>query len=137
MVPEARLHGCLHWSHLSSGHTGCNRCVEFFRERFYSQLTCVELRVRMQPIMDSCGCKASKPSDSRDWGLVSSVPMTYCANSLLYVDFIQGLPTSGNSDSCLVVTCDLPRFTRVFRCNKKIRRGTDCENVGGTVVLTL
>ena len=25
VVPEARLDGCLQWSHLSSGHTGANR----------------------------------------------------------------------------------------------------------------
>ena len=36
VVPEARLDGCLQWAHLSSGHTGCNRSVDFFRERFYS-----------------------------------------------------------------------------------------------------
>ena len=31
VVPEARLDGCLPWAHLSSGHTGCNRSVHFFR----------------------------------------------------------------------------------------------------------
>ena len=36
VVPEARLDGCLQWSHLSSGHTGANRSVDFFRECFYS-----------------------------------------------------------------------------------------------------
>ena len=75
VVPEARLDGCLHWAHLSSGHTGCNRSVDFFRERFYSRLTCVELRARMQSIVDSCACHASKQSDSRDRGLVSSLPI--------------------------------------------------------------
>ena len=35
VVPEARLDGCLQWAHLSSGHRGCNRSVDFFRERFY------------------------------------------------------------------------------------------------------
>ena len=39
VVPEAPLDGCLQWAHLSSGQTGCNRSVVFFRERFYSQLT--------------------------------------------------------------------------------------------------
>ena len=36
------------------------------------------------------------------------------------MDFIHGLPCSGGYDSCLVVTCGLSRFTRVFPCNKKI-----------------
>ena len=74
----------------------------------------------MQTIVDACGCHASKQSDSRDRGLISSLPIPYCANSLLYVNFIHSLPRSGGYDSCLVVTCDLSRFTRVFPCNKKI-----------------
>ena len=72
VVPEARLDGCLQWSHLSSGHTGANRSVDFFRECFYSSLTLTELRSRMQTIVDACGCHASKQSDSRDRGLISS-----------------------------------------------------------------
>ena len=120
VVPEARLDGCLQWAHLSSGHTGCNRSVDLFTGRFYSRLTCVELRARMQSKVDFCGCHASKQSDSRDRGLVSSLPIPYCANSLFYVDFIHGLPKFGGYDSCLVVTCGLTRFTRAFPCNKKI-----------------
>ena len=74
----------------------------------------------MQSIVDSCDCHASKQRDSRDRGLVSSLPIPYCANSLLYADFIHGLPKFGGYDSCLVVTCGLTRFTRAFPCNKKI-----------------
>ena len=70
--------------------------------------------------MDSCGCHASKPSDLRDRGLFSSLPIPYCANSLLYVDFIHGLPKFGDYESCSVVTCGLTRFTSAFPCNKKI-----------------
>ena len=36
------------------------------------------------------------------------------------MDFIHGLPRFGGYDSCLMVTCGLSRFTRVFPCNKKI-----------------
>ena len=39
VLPEARLDGCLQWAHLSCRHTGCNRSVDLFRERFYSPLT--------------------------------------------------------------------------------------------------
>ena len=74
----------------------------------------------MQSIVDSCGCHARKQSDSRDWGLVSSLPIPYCANSLLYMDFIHRLPKLGGYDCCLVVTCGLTHFTRAFPCNKKI-----------------
>ena len=71
----------------------------------------------MQTIVDACGCHASKQSDSGDR---FSLPIPYCANSLLYVDFIHGPPRFRVYDSCLVVTCGLSRFTRVFPCNKKI-----------------
>ena len=74
----------------------------------------------MQTIVDACGCHASKQSNSRDGGLISSLPIPYCANSLLYVNFINSLPGFGGYDSCLVVTCGLSRFTSVFPCNKKI-----------------
>ena len=119
-MPEARLDGGLQWCHLSSGHTGANCSVHFFRECFYSSLTLTELRSRMRTIVDACGCHTSKQSDSRDRGPISNLPIPYCANSLLYVDFIHGLPRFGGYDSCLVVTCGLSRFTRVFPCNKKI-----------------
>ena len=119
-VCEARLDGCLQWSHLSSGHTGANCSVDFFRDCFYSSLTLTELRSRMQTIVDACGCHAGKQSDSRDRGLISSLPSAHSANSLLYVDFIHGLPRFGGYDSCIVVTCGLSCFTRVFPCNKKI-----------------
>ena len=100
VVPEARLDGCLQWAHVSSGHIGCNRSVESFSKPFYSRLTCAELRACMQPIVDSCGRHASKQSDSGDRGLVSSLPILYCATSLLYVDIIHGLPQLGGYDSC-------------------------------------
>ena len=122
VVPEARLDGCLQWGHLSSRHTGCNWSVDVFRERFYSRLTCVELRARMQSIVDSCTCHSSKQSDSRDRGLVSSLPIPYCANSLLYVDFIHCLPKFCGYDNCLVATCGLTRFTRALPCKKKMTR---------------
>ena len=119
VLPEARLHGCLQWAHLSSGHTG-NRSVDLVRERFYSLLTCAGLRARMQSIMNSCGCHASKQSDSRDRQLVSTLPIPYCANSPLYMDLTHGMHKFGGYDSCLVVTSGLTNFTRAFPCKKKI-----------------
>ena len=55
----------------------------------------------MLTIVDACGCHASKQSNSRDEGLISSLPILYCANSLLYVNFIRGLPRFGGYDSFL------------------------------------
>ena len=120
VVLEARLDGCLQRANLSSEHTGCNQSVDFFRERFYSRRICVELHARMQSIVDSCGCHASKRSDLRDRALVSHLPIAYCANSLLYVDFIHGLPKLSGYDSCLVVTCGLTPLTGALPCNKRI-----------------
>ena len=94
--------------------------MDFFRECFCSGLTLTELRSRLQTIVDACGCHGNKQSDSRERGLISSLPIPYCTNSLLYVDFIRGLPRFGAYDSCLVVTRGLSCITHVFPCNKKI-----------------
>ena len=75
----------------------------------------------MQTIVDACGCHASRQNDSRIRGLISSLPIPHSTNPLLYVDFIHSLPRLGGYDSCLVVTCGLPRFTRVFPCSKKLK----------------
>ena len=63
VLPQARLDGCLQWTHPSTGNTGFNRSVVFFRERFYSPLTSIELRARMQPLVDFCGCHSGTQSD--------------------------------------------------------------------------
>ena len=107
-------------SNLSSGHTGIDRSVDFFREYFYSGLTQTEVRFRLQTIVDACGCHASTQSDSRDRGLISRLPIPFCTNSFLYMDFSHGLSRFSGYDSCLVVTCGMCRFTRVFPCKKKI-----------------
>ena len=55
VVPEARLDGCLQWSHLSSGHTAAIQSVDLFRECFYSRRTLNELRSRMLlAVMPAC-----------------------------------------------------------------------------------
>ena len=74
----------------------------------------------MQTIVDACGCHASKQSNSRNRGLICSLPIPYCTNSFLYVDFINSLPRFGGYDSSLVVTSCLSCFTCVFPCNKKV-----------------
>ena len=74
----------------------------------------------MQTIVDACGCHASKQSDSTDRGLISSLPIPYCTNSLLYVDFIHGLPRFIGYDTCPVVTCGVSRCIHVIPCNMKI-----------------
>ena len=75
----------------------------------------------MQPIVYSCGCHASKQSDSNERRLVFSLGIPYCAKSLLHVDCIRGLPKFAEYDSRLVVTCGLTHFSSVFACSKKIR----------------
>ena len=114
VVPEARFDGFLRWTHLSSGHTCCNWSVDIFRECLYSRATHCELKSRMHSKVESCGCHASKQSDSRDRELVRSLPIPYRATSLVYVDYIHGVPRFRGQHSCLVVT------SREFCCNKNI-----------------
>ena len=106
-MSEARLDGFLQWSIVSSGHTGINRSVELFQECFFSSRTLTEPRSPMQTIVGARGCHVSKQSDSVDRGLISSLPIPYCTNSPLYVNFFHSLPRFGGYDSCLVVTCGL------------------------------
>ena len=84
VVPEARLDGCLQWSHFSSGHTGANRSVDFFCECFYSGLTLTKLRSRMETIVDACGCHASKQSDSRDTPMILAAVFSHNSKSCIY-----------------------------------------------------
>ena len=64
--------------------------------------------------------RGATPKLQNNRALIPSLPIPYCAHSLLYVDFIHGLPRFGGYDSCLVVNCGLSRLTRVFPCNKQI-----------------
>ena len=48
------------------------------------------------------------------------MPIPYCANSLLYVAFIHGLPRFGGYYSCFVVTCGPAPFPSVFLSGKKM-----------------
>ena len=107
VVPQAPLNGCLQWADLSLGHIGYSRSVDIFSECFDSRLTLSELRSRMQFILHSCGCHAGKQRNSHDRGLRSSLPMPYCGNSLLYVDFIHGLPTFGVCDQIGLPGCQV------------------------------
>ena len=65
----------------------------------YSSLTLTELRSRMQTIVETCGYPATTQSNSRERGLISGLPIPYCTNSLLYVDFIHGPPPFAGYDS--------------------------------------
>ena len=106
-MSEAPLDWCLQCCHLSSGHTGTNRSVDFLGQCFYSILTLTKFRSHMQTIVDACGRHASKQNDSRDRGLISSLPVPYSTNLILYVHLVPRLPQFGGYESCLVVTCVL------------------------------
>ena len=74
----------------------------------------------MQAIVHSSGCDASNHSYSRDRGLISNLPIPYCANYLLHVDFIISLHRFDGCDGCVVHTCGVSRFTPAFLRSKKI-----------------
>ena len=48
-----------------------------------------------------------------------TLPLPHCANSVLYVDYME-MPKFGGYDFALVVTSGLTRFTRVFPSTKHI-----------------
>ena len=71
------------------------------------------------PSWTSARVGPAKPGDIRDRGLFSTLPIPHCANSVLYVDYME-MPKFRGYDFALVVTCGLTRFTRVFPCTKHI-----------------
>ena len=73
----------------------------------------------MRSTVDACPCRSCKPSDSGDRGLYSSLPIRYCRNSVLYLDFVSQTKFGGY-DNALVVTCGLSRFTLIFPCTRKV-----------------
>ena len=77
----------------------------------------------MQSIVDSCGCHNSKASKSRNRGLLSSLTILYCANSLLYVALIHGMPSFDGYHGSLVRTCGLSCFAGLCPWGQKITGG--------------
>ena len=119
VVPNDRISALLNWTHECSGHVGADRTLRLFKQWFHSTWTDHQLRKTLQPIVDKCPCRFRKPGDIRDRGLHSTLPIPHCANSVLYVDYIE-MPKFRGYDFALVVTCGLTRFTRVFPCTKHI-----------------
>ena len=85
---------------------------------FYTTMDVGELLKTLRSITDACPCKANKQSDVRDRGLYSSLPIPYCRNSLLYVDFV-AQKKFGGYNNVLVVTCALTQYTQVYPFNTK------------------
>ena len=118
-MPRDRILALLKWTHESSGHMGANRTLRLITQWFQSTWTDDQLRKTLQPILDKCPCPSYKPGDIRDRGIDLTLPIPHCANSVLYVDYIE-MPRFRGYDFTLVVTCGLTRFTRVFPCTKHI-----------------
>ena len=119
VVPSDRIPALLKWTHASSGHVRANCTLNLFKQWFHSTWTDNQLLKTLQPIVDKCPCRSSKPGDIRDGGLYSTLFIPHCAKSVLYVDYTE-MPKLGGYDFALVVTFGLTRFTRVFPCTKHI-----------------
>ena len=115
MVPSDRVTALLNSTHESSGHVGADRALRLFKQWFHTTWSDNQLCKTLQPIVDKCPCRSSKPGDIRDGGLYLTLPIPHCANSVLYVDYTQ-MPKFGGYDFAPVVT-------RVFPCTKHITGG--------------
>ena len=98
------------WSHAMRGHLGARESLLDFNKWFYTTMDAGELLKTMQSITNACPCKASIQSYIADRGLYSSLPIPYCRNSLLHVDFVT-MNKFGSCNSVLVVTYALTRYT--------------------------
>jgi hypothetical protein len=89
-VPEARVFSLMVWLHENHGHPQISRLLPLFRRQFYTKLTDVKLKEIYS--RHKCVCAKAKQNSPSDRGLLRSLPIPYMANSVLYVDFIDGMP---------------------------------------------
>ena len=96
---------------------GADRTLRLFKLWFHTTLADDQLRKTLQPIVDKCPCRSCKPGGIRDRCLYSTLPIPHCANSVLYVDYVDytEMPKFGGYDFALVVTCGLTRQS--YRCH--------------------
>ena len=118
-MPSDRIQALLKWTHESSGHVGADRTLRLCKKWFHSTWSHDQLRKTLQPSVDNYPCRSCKPGDIRDRGLHLTLPITHCANSVLYVDYTE-MPEFEGYDFALVVTCGMTRFTSVFSCTEHI-----------------
>ena len=119
VVPSDHIPALLKWTHESNGHVAANHTLKLFKQWFHSTWSDDQPWKALQPNVDKCPCRSSKPGDIRDRGSYSTLPIPHCASSVLYVDYTE-TPKFGGYDFARVVTCWLTRFTRVFPCTKHI-----------------
>ena len=130
-LPREGVPSVMKWSHTMQGHLGAKESLLAFNKWFYTTMNAKETLETMQSLTHACPSKASKQSDVRDRGPYNSLPIPYCRNSVMYVDFV-AQKKFGGYNNVLVVTCTLTRYTRVFPF------GTRCtsEDVVETLVET-
>ena len=95
VLPSDCIPALLKWTDESSGHVGADRTLMLFTKCFHSTWSDDELRKTLHPIVDKCPCRSCKPGDIRDRGLLLTLPIPHCANSVLYVDYTELRKFSG------------------------------------------
>jgi hypothetical protein len=115
MVPKI----CL-WLHQKHGHPGAERTLLSFLKSFHSSLTRKELLGLFQNVLVSCSpCLLSKPSTSKDRGLMGCLPVPPLCNDIIYLDFV-ALDEFNSFDYALGIVDALSRFSIYLPCKKEI-----------------
>ena len=73
VVPRDRFSALPRWTHESSGHVGADLTLKLFKKWFHSTWSDDQLQKALQPILDKCRCRCSKPGDIMDGGLYSTL----------------------------------------------------------------
>jgi hypothetical protein len=116
-VPKERVLPLLVWLHNNHGHPEINRLLPIFKRLFYSKLT--DTKLKEQFASHRCVCAKAKQNNPSDRGLLRALPIPYMANSVLYVDFIDGMPKYGGYDFVMIVVCGFSRYTQAWPLSKK------------------
>ena len=122
-IPNHQVPEFLRWVHESRGHIRGQRLVALFRRAVYTTLKNSEILRQLKYFQ--CHCAKATQNQQADRGLLRPLPIPYTANSLVYVDFIEGLPKFKGYDSILLLTCGLTRFCQAV----PFRKASDGEAV--------
>ena len=120
VIPEKFLRKTISCCHDVNGHPGVEHTILFFSKNFWSPISKGKLIEMARELTDACEvCLKSKPSTSRDRGMISSLPIPQIANDILYIDFI-AMDSHNEFNYVLTMVDSLTKFVKFVPCSKSI-----------------
>jgi hypothetical protein len=90
------------------------RLVSQFLGQYWTEYGKKQLLEVGSRVCRGCVCEPCTPNTVGDRGLVGAMKIPTAKNSIVYMDFITGLPKCKGKDTVMVLTDALTRFTQVY-----------------------